>query len=417
MAELILKNNVVYDQTFIDDLRKFKTTGKYSGDDKHFVSIARLLVIDGENITFEYKNIKYTIIPENKIDDKLSQLLSDPTTAVRGRDRLYARIKDLHLLGISRPAIMKYLERDHVHQTHQRIKHQHVHKPIITTNVLDRMQIDLIELQEYAGSNNRHNYVLTCIDCFSKRAWAISITQKKASNILKAIEPILREHTPKLLQSDNGSEFVNAEMEVLLTELNIKHVKSLPYKPSTNGQIERFNRTIKGMIMQHMATHNTRNYIRVLDQLITNYNNTYHTTIKAKPIDVFTGARLGRTRRELKKTADKEVAILVKTRGVSVTPAKIGDYVRINLIKANALHRERELKKFRKHFQQNYTDTVYFVEAVIPKNNSDDEYLLSESYIWQQGRTGAGKYIHGDKQLLNQIFWASELLVVPKPSI
>jgi len=70
-------------------------------------------------------------------------------------------------------------------------------------------------------------------------------------------------------------------MKELLDNLHIKHITSLPYKPSSNGQVERFNRTIKGMIMQYMAASNWGRYLDVLPKIVENYNNTYHTTIKS----------------------------------------------------------------------------------------------------------------------------------------
>jgi len=86
---------------------------------------------------------------------------------------------------------------------------------------------------------------------------------------------------PKVLQRDNGGEFTNARMKELFEDLHIKHITSLPYKPSSNGQVEQFNRTIKGMIMQYMAASNLRRYLDVLPKIVENYNNTYHTTIKS----------------------------------------------------------------------------------------------------------------------------------------
>jgi len=63
--------------------------------------------------------------------------------------------------------------------------------------------------------------------------------------------PLLKENMPKVLQSNNSSEFTNTCMKELPEKLNIKCIISLPYKPS-NGQVEHFNRTIKGMILQYM---------------------------------------------------------------------------------------------------------------------------------------------------------------------
>src|SRR5256885_3462406 len=48
----------------------------------------------------------------------------------------------------------------------------------------------------------------------------------------------------KTLRTDNGTEFVNLEMEELLSRMGIKHEKTVPYTPEENGSVERDNRTI-----------------------------------------------------------------------------------------------------------------------------------------------------------------------------
>jgi len=106
----------------------------------------------------------------------------------------------------------------------------------------------------------------------------------------------LKEHTPKVLQSDNGGKFTNAKMKELLEDLNVKHITNLLYKPSSKGQVEWFNRTIKGMILQYMAANNSCRYLDVLPNIVENYNNTYHTTIKSTPAAVWASDHIGQVR-------------------------------------------------------------------------------------------------------------------------
>jgi len=136
--------------------------------------------------------------------------MADPALAVRGHDCLYKRIQALNLLGISRTSVMEYLNKDMVHQTHQRIRRLKVQKPVIALSKLDRLEVDLIDMTTWAGSNNSRRYAVSIIDCFSKYAWLLPITQKKAKKVLEALGPFLKKHTPKVLQSDNGGEFTNA---------------------------------------------------------------------------------------------------------------------------------------------------------------------------------------------------------------
>ena len=49
---------------------------------------------------------------------------------------------------------------------------------------------------------------------------------------------------------------------------------------------ERFIRTSKKKIYKHMTSISKNVYIDKLDDIVSDYNNTYHRTIKMKPIDV-----------------------------------------------------------------------------------------------------------------------------------
>jgi len=136
--------------------------------------------------------------------------MANPALAVRGQNCLYKQIQALNLLGISWPSVMEYLNKDMVHQTHQRIWRLKVQKPVIALSKLDRLEVDLIDMSEWASSNNSRRYVVSIIDCFSKYAWLLPITQKKTEKVLEVLGPFLKEHTPKVLQSDNGGKFTNA---------------------------------------------------------------------------------------------------------------------------------------------------------------------------------------------------------------
>ena len=50
---------------------------------------------------------------------------------------------------------------------------------------------------------------------------------------------------PFELQSDQGNEFTNDILARLNARLNIEHRVTTPYYPLANGEVERFNRTLK----------------------------------------------------------------------------------------------------------------------------------------------------------------------------
>ena len=50
---------------------------------------------------------------------------------------------------------------------------------------------------------------------------------------------------PQQLVSDNGPQFISAKFEKFMKESGVKHVRSAPYYPSTNGLAERFVQLFK----------------------------------------------------------------------------------------------------------------------------------------------------------------------------
>jgi len=108
------------------------------------------------------------------------------------------------------------------------------------------------------GSNQRY-YVVGIIDSCTRVAWAEITTDIKALtvmfSILKCLNMIADQYNIKFreLLTDNGPEFgpkisknkQDHPFERMLIEMEIKHRYIRPYRPQTNGKIERFWRTIE----------------------------------------------------------------------------------------------------------------------------------------------------------------------------
>jgi putative transposase len=62
---------------------------------------------------------------------------------------------------------------------------------------------------------------------------------------LDQAEPVQR---PRLL-SDNGSSYIAGDLAKWLGARNIKHLRSAPYHPMTQGKIERWHQTLKNRIL------------------------------------------------------------------------------------------------------------------------------------------------------------------------
>ena len=56
---------------------------------------------------------------------------------------------------------------------------------------------------------------------------------------------------------------------------------------------ERFIRTLKNKIYKYMTTISKNVYIDKLDDIVKEYNNKYHTSIKMKPVDIMDNTYIG----------------------------------------------------------------------------------------------------------------------------
>ena len=145
---------------------------------------------------------------------------------------------------------------------------------------------DLADMQLISKYNKGIRYILCAIDLFSKYAFVVPLKDKKGVTITNAFSSILdkSKRKPNKIWTNQGSEFYNNVFKKWLKDNDI-----IMYSTHNEGKSvvgERFIRTLKNKIYKHMTAVSRNVYYDVLDDTVDEYNNTYHKTIKMKPIDV-----------------------------------------------------------------------------------------------------------------------------------
>jgi len=92
----------------------------------------------------------------------------------------------------------------------------------------------------------------------------------------------------KTFSTDGGSEFKGL-VKKLLKEYHINVYTAHPGDHRRQGIIERFNRTLLSKIKKYFKFTDTLNWVDSLEDFIENYNNTEHSFLQAKPIDIYNG--------------------------------------------------------------------------------------------------------------------------------
>jgi len=100
------------------------------------------------------------------------------------------------------------------------------------------------------------------------------------------LSSIFEERRPLILQSDNRLEFHNSEVRELLNQWKSRQVFSKSYTLTTQGLVEHFNQTLKIKIFNGFLQNNNKHWVDYLQDYVVDMNDSFQTTIKAKPSDM-----------------------------------------------------------------------------------------------------------------------------------
>ena len=152
--------------------------------------------------------------------------------------------------------------------------------------------VDLADMQSLSRKNKGIKYLLCAIDFYSKYALIIPLKDKKGIIIANAFNKIIKQSNrkPNKIWVDQGGEFYNTVFKKWLSDNDINMYST--YNEGKAVVAERFIRTLKNKLYKHMTATGKNVYYDVLDDVVNKYNNTKHSTIKMKPIDVKNNKRV-----------------------------------------------------------------------------------------------------------------------------
>ena len=146
--------------------------------------------------------------------------------------------------------------------------------------------VDLADMQSLSKKNKDIKYLLCAIDLYSKYAFVIPLKNKKGISIVNAFNKIIKQSNRKSnkIWVDQGGEFYNNVFKKWLSDNDI--IMYSTYNEGKSAVAERFIRALKNKLYKHMTATGKNVYYDVLDDIVNEYNNTKHSTIKMKPKDV-----------------------------------------------------------------------------------------------------------------------------------
>ena len=264
-------------------------------------------------------------------------------------DKIYHEVRSVPNFSSK---IDKFLKQNPTSSLHKNVRHYFPRRSVLAYYPYEIIMSDLIDfnLPGMPAANKNYRYIMVFVCVFSKMAWAEPLKRKDGLSSVTAIENVLKKmkDLPANIVTDRGLEYYDRRVQELFRRNGIKHY-SLRSKHKA-CIAERFIRTLKGRIFKYFWKNKTKNWIDVLQQLIENYNHTFHRSIKMAPIDVTLNNRAAVFRNLFPNANFKSTPRL-----------RVGDQVRIL----------RSKTIFDKGYTRNWSVELYRICEASSKNNID----------------------------------------------
>lgn len=265
--------------------------------------------------------------------DKLKDLFYNPKEGLINLKKLKQKAKEKDI-DVNNQEIEEFYNKQPVNQLMKKTTKPKEFNSIIAYAPNQIYQMDIIVYDRY--TIDKYKYILVVIDVYSRFVQARAMTNRRIETIFENFENIIKVMgLCETMECDN--EFNTKKFNKYFETNDIEVVYSDTEDTRKNAIVERVNGTIALLLQKVRITTKNYKWYKYLDDVIENYNNTIHGTIKNKPIEIFNG----------KKFNEQHFTFVDN-------PFKINDKVRI----------KRKKKIFSKGDEIKFSKEIYIVEDV-----------------------------------------------------
>lgn len=249
---------------------------------------AKGFTLQDDGILYKVCDGRFTVvIPERRRPRILLNCHDAPFGAHLGFSRTYAKIKSRFYWPKLRKDVKKHVttcdkcQRRKANNTRK----QGLIKPLpIAEDVFDTVGVDLITKLPVSKG---YNGILVCTDNLSKYVVTVPLRNEETETFITAFFNffIAKHGCPKLVISDRGSNLKSKMAQDFFELYGIKRQMTSPYHPQSNGQTERFNRTLAAALTMYVSE-SQQEWSSYLQAMTFAYNISEHSVTRVSPYEL-----------------------------------------------------------------------------------------------------------------------------------
>lgn len=248
---------------------------------------------DGQLYRMRHGDILTLVVPQARRNAVLLSCHEVPLAGHLGFSRTYGIAKVRYFWPKMRRDIKKHVascincQRRKVSTTRK----QGLINPLpVAEEVFGTVGIDLIV--KLPTSHGGYNTILVCTDNLSKYVVTVALKNERSETIIHAFYNhfIAKFGSPHTVISDRGSNLIGKVASDFFRLMGIRRKLTSPLHPQSNGQTERFNRTL-AVAMTSYVERTQRDWPDFLQAITFAYNMTEHSVTKVAPHEVVFGKK------------------------------------------------------------------------------------------------------------------------------
>ena len=276
--------SIIEDDLIVDQVQEDRTTSLLSTWEA--TTTQKKWKYSNDNIVTE-KNKK--VVSKRQLYDILSF----------ARNRIANRGRQITMKWITENIFVKMC-RFHQEQKTITSRVKPVKQPLEAQTFLSLLEIDLMDFRNcsHACTAQQHKWAINFIDHHTKFVHVLPLHSKSGKDVLDAFtQYCLTYGYPKEILTDNGKEFDNHDMKQFCRENCIHIAHGSPRTPTTQGLVERANRTWKDnarAVIMSKVQNKVDKWCKCTLEISYTMNIKYHSAIKTTPYEATFGFKAHR---------------------------------------------------------------------------------------------------------------------------